>query len=65
MARKMPACPVLALPAKEVWDHQHEAQLGHRIILVYNMSIVYAGHSISILALAKFYLLHAPSMGLC
>ena len=62
MARKMPACPVLALPAKEVWDHQHEAQLGHRIILVYN---VYAGHSISILALAIFYLLHAPSMAIC
>ena len=40
MARKMLPCPVLALPAKEVWDHQHEAQLGHRIILVYNMCSV-------------------------
>ena len=38
-ARKTSACLASASSAVEVRDHHHEVGLGHRIILVYNMSM--------------------------
>ena len=39
VARKTSACLASASSAVEVRDNHHEVRLGHRIILVYNMSM--------------------------